>query len=70
MNTLFLATTSQQAPAMLIIIFWILLILWALGAIGGSFLEPANPNYARFQRGSGVVMLILFAILGYYVFGF
>lgn len=45
------------------IIFWILLILAAIGPIG--FRD--NP---RVMWGSGVVSLILFAILGYYTFGF
>ena len=48
---------------MLKIIFWLLLILWAIGALG--FYD--NP---RIVRGTNGVLIILFAILGYYTFGF
>lgn len=43
------------------ILFWILLILSAIGVIA-----PPSPPYARV---SGVVTIILFAILGLKVFG-
>lgn len=52
--------TSNYMPK---IIFWILLILAAIGPIG--FRD--NP---RVMWGSGIVFLILLAILGYYTFGF
>lgn len=58
----------EKAPAMLIIIFWLLLLLWAIGALG--FVNPANPNYPNVVRGTNIVIVILFAILGYYAFGF
>ncbi len=44
------------------IIFWILLIIWA---IGGFYSD--NPNVVR---GTRALMIVLFAILGYYTFGF
>lgn len=45
------------------IIFWILLILWAVGSFGWR----DNPNVVR---GTAGVQIILFAVLGYYLFGF
>jgi len=54
---------SRSAPPMLIIIYWLLIVLWAIGAFG--FAE--NPVWVR---GSNVLLIILFAILGFYVFGF
>ena len=45
------------------IIFWLLLILWAIGSFG--FRD--NPNIVR---GSSAVQIILFAILGFYLFRF
>lgn len=61
---------GQQAPPMLIIIFWILLILCFLGNIGVGFVAADNPNRGWITHGSGIVSIILFAILGYYTFGF
>ncbi len=63
MNILSVLDRAAQAPPMLIIIYWILLILWAIGAWG----FPGNPNVVR---GTNVLLIILFGILGYYVFGF
>jgi len=58
-------TRAENAPAMLIIIYWILILLWAIGAFW------ANPQtYPNVVKGSNVVMLILFSIIGYYLFGF
>ncbi len=54
---------ATDAPVMLKIIFWLLLILWAIGALGFH----DNPVWVR---GSGVLLIILFAILGFFVFGF
>lgn len=54
---------ATTAPGMLVIIYWLLIILWAIGAFG--FRD--NPSVVR---GSNVVLIILFAILGFYVFGF
>jgi hypothetical protein len=45
------------------IIFWLLLILWALGSFGWR----DNPNIVR---GAAAVQILLFSILGYYLFGF
>lgn len=73
MNTIALilaAGSGAQAPAMLIIIFWILLILCALGNIGIGFVAADSPNRVGLVRGTGIVSIILFAILGYYTFGF
>ena len=67
-ETLVLATPEgQNAPLMLKIIFWLLLILWTIGALGYTTGPNANPNLVK---GSGIVLVILFAILGYYTFGF
>jgi hypothetical protein len=63
MNTLLLAATATDAPVMVKIIFWILIILWAIGTFGFA----ANPNWVR---GSSVLLIILFSILGFYTFGF
>lgn len=65
-----LAAAGDRAPAMLIIIFWILLILCFLGNIGVGFVAAENPNRVRIVQGTGIVSLILFAILGFYTFGF
>lgn len=54
---------ATTAPGMLVIIYWLLIILWAIGAFG--FRD--NPNVVR---GSNIVLIILFAILGFYTFGF
>lgn len=53
---------------MLIIIFWILLLLWLIGAF--DFVPATHPSYPVIVRGRNVVLLVLFAILGYYTFGF
>lgn len=45
------------------IIFWILLILWGIGSFGWH----DNP---RVVRGTNLVLVILFGVLGYYTFGF
>jgi hypothetical protein len=45
------------------IIFWLLLILWAIGHYGFG----DNPQVSR---GTSLVLIILFAILGFYLFGF
>lgn len=65
MNTLFITAILAvgQTPLLLVILFWILLILWAIGAVG----YHDHPN---FVRGGGLVLIILLAILGYGVFGF
>lgn len=54
---------SRPAPLMLKIIFWILLILWAIGSFGWA----ENP---RWVRGSSILLIVLFSILGLYTFGF
>lgn len=58
-----LAHGTSDAPIMLKIIFWILLLLWAIGSIGW----PENPAWSR---GGKIVLIILLAILGFYVLGF
>lgn len=63
-----LLAATVQAPQMALIIFWLLLLLWAIGALG--FVNPTNPNYPNVVRGTNIVIVILFAILGYYTFGF
>ena len=62
MNT-FLALSDAGQLTMPRIIFWLLLSLWAIGSIG----FPGNTGVVR---GSNVVMVILFGILGFYLFGF
>lgn len=61
LQTQFLAVAD--APLMLKIIFWLLIILWAIGTFGWH----DNPNWAR---GSSVLLIVLFSILGFYTFGF
>lgn len=67
MNTLipFMLALYQgaNAPIMVKITFWVLVILWAIGGIGWR----DNPNYIR---ANSLVVCILFAILGYCTFGF
>lgn len=57
------AGTANDAPIMLKIIFWLLLLLSAIGWIGFR-------DNATWQRGGNIVLIILFAILGFYTFGF
>jgi hypothetical protein len=45
------------------IIFWLLLILWAIG----TFPKWENDNVVR---GAAIIQIILFGILGYYTFSF
>lgn len=60
--TLFLAQV-HGGSIMPKIIFWILLLLWAISAV---------PKWEdqRVIRGAAVIQIILFAILGYYTFNF
>jgi hypothetical protein len=66
--TMLLTIIAQYAVAhgaglMPKIIFWLLLILWAISAI------PKWENESV-VKGGAVIQIILFAILGYYLFGF
>ncbi len=63
MSTLLAEISSGRGHPMLPIIFWLLLLFWLIGA----FLPDSNPYLVR---GSKAVLIILFAILGYYSFGF
>lgn len=54
---------TVEAPLMFKIIFWILIILWAIGALGFA-------DHPYWIRGQGIILIILFSILGFYVFGF
>lgn len=67
MNTILalvtLLASVENPPATIRIVFWILLILWAIGAFGFH----DNPVWIR---GSSVLLIILFSILGYFTFGF
>lgn len=56
-------TAEHPAPIMLKVVFWILLILWAIGVFG--FYENL-----RVARAANLVLIILLAILGFYVLGF
>lgn len=50
------------------VIFWILLLLWFIGSLWTPG-TPENPS-PTWVRGSSIVQLILFGILGYYLMGF
>lgn len=63
---LILAATNDT-PLMLKVVYWLLVILWAVGAI--STATSATPNPAV-VRGTNGVLIVLFAILGYVSFGF
>lgn len=62
MNLTILAA-GENAQLMLKIIFWLLIILWAIGSFGWH----DNPHWVR---GSNILLIILFSILGYFTFGF
>lgn len=57
------SVTGENAPVMFKIIFWVLLVLWAVGAF------YATPDNVNVRRGTNAVIVILFAILGFYTFG-
>lgn len=57
-----LAVAAEGRPTLLTILFWLLLIFWVIGA----FAWRTNPNW---YIGNNVVIIILFAILGYYCLG-
>lgn len=64
-NAIAILAEVRSSPPMLIILYWILLAIWAIfGLI--PFGEPFRANVVR---GTTVVALILFAIIGYYLFG-
>lgn len=50
------------APLVLVIVFWVLLILWAAGAIS----QRDNPNW---PKANSVILIIELAILGYCCLG-
>jgi hypothetical protein len=60
---LLLAQLHEGGSIMPKIIFWLLLILWAIG----TFPKWENDNVVR---GAAVIQIILFGILGYYTFSF
>lgn len=57
---------AADTPLMLKVVYWLLVILWAVGAISTA---GPNPNPAV-VRGTSGVLIVLFAILGYVTFGF
>jgi hypothetical protein len=61
--TILAQVSSRGDLTMPRIIFWLLLILWAIGSFGWR----DNPNVVR---GTAAVQIILFGILGFYLFGF
>lgn len=66
MNTILIAETvlrTQDSPFMAKIIFWLLLLLWAIGVFGWH----DNPVWVK---GSNILLIVLFAILGWFTFGF
>lgn len=63
MNLATILAASAEIGLMPKIIFWILLLLWGIGAFG--FYN--NPNVLR---GTVLVQIILFGILGFFLFGF
>lgn len=54
---------QSQSPPMLIILFWLLIFLWALGA----FFGPKDQPWVI--QGTNGVLLVLFLILGFHTFG-
>lgn len=58
-----LILAASDTPLMLKVIYWLLVILWAIGSIGFA----GNPAVVR---GTNGVLLVLFAILGFVTFGF
>lgn len=59
-----LAAVGDHPPVMLKIIFWVLLIIWAVG----GFFWRENPKWSG--GGSSILLIVLFGILGLYTFGF
>lgn len=64
---LFTILAATDTPLMLKVVYWLLVILWAVGAISVSGNPTPNPAIVRGTTG---VLLVLFAILGYVTFGF
>lgn len=60
MNTLL--AVGGQPSVVLVVVFWILLVLWAIG----HFSIRDNPNWIS---GSGIVIVILLGILGWAALG-
>lgn len=48
-------------------IFWLLMLLWIIAALGRRF---GGPNYPWFEPAGDVLILILFFLLGWHAFGF
>lgn len=59
---LLLASSSGTPSVVLIVVFWLLLLLWAIGHFGWR----DNPSWVS---GSGIVIAILLAILGWAALG-
>lgn len=59
---MFIISVVRESPPMLIIFYWILVLLWAIGAF-----VPYPEAYRG--RVTGGVALVLFAIIGFYLFG-
>ncbi len=49
------------------LLFWILMLLWAILGIGPTFPRGAAPNYWAF--GGSLLLFVLIALLGWQVFG-
>lgn len=63
-NTMFAMLLQEHGGSIMPkIIFWLLLILWAIG----TFPKWENENVLR---GTALIQIILFGILGYYTFSF
>lgn len=63
MNYELIILAASDTPLMLKVIYWLLVILWAIGSLGFA----GNPAVVR---GTNGVLLVLFAILGFVTFGF
>lgn len=49
------------------LIFWIIMLLWFLGALYWNW--PGNPQGPYWQTGNTLLLFILFLLLGWKVFG-
>lgn len=56
---------ERSSQPVLIVLYWILLILLAIGGLA----PIGEPYRANVLRGTSIVGIILFAIVGYYLFG-
>jgi hypothetical protein len=48
------------------VLFWVLMILWAIFGFWGNY-QPTAPPFVRY--GGTLLIFVLFAIIGWHVFG-